>query len=138
MPADPAQAALILRDLGPEDLLVGIALGLTSGTELGHVMNAAIEMKVKTVSITANPTLLPARQANVNLVVPSKTPSGYPSFDTVTAVLSILWQAIIAVEKPQADQGVKSSMEMLMKLVEQRERIPAYDSAALQRMWDPT
>jgi DNA-binding MurR/RpiR family transcriptional regulator len=137
IPADPTQAALVLRDMDADDLLIAIALGLTSGSELGHMINTAIELGVKTVSITANPTLLPAREANVNLVVPAKTPSGYPSFDTITAILSILWQTLITVEKTQADQGVKSSMDMVMKLVNQRDRIPAYDSAALQRMWEP-
>jgi DNA-binding MurR/RpiR family transcriptional regulator len=135
-PADPAQAALVLRDLGPDDLLVAISLGLASGTELGYVLNTAVELGAKTVSITTSPTLLPARQSDVNLVVPAKTPSGYPSFDTVACVLSILWQTFIALQEAEAAQGVKASMDMLMKLVDQRDRIPAYDSAALMRLWE--
>ncbi|MGC9348718.1 MAG: MurR/RpiR family transcriptional regulator [Anaerolineae bacterium] len=135
-PADPAQAALVLRDLGSQDLLVAVSLGLAPGVELGHVLNAAIELGAKTVSITTSPTLLPAREADVNLVVPAKTPSGYPSFDTVACVLSILWQTFIALQEAEAAEGVKASMEMLMKLMEQRDKIPPYDSAALMRLWD--
>ncbi len=134
--SDPAEAALALRGLSSDDLVIAIASGLASGTELGHVLSTAIEMGARTISITASPTLLPARQADVNLVVPTKTASGYPSFDTVAAVLSILWQALIAARAETSDAAIEGSMAMLMKLVEQRDTVPPYDRAALLRLWE--
>jgi DNA-binding MurR/RpiR family transcriptional regulator len=136
MPVDPGRAALALRETESEDLVVAISFGLGSGLELGHVLNEAREMGLKTISITASPTLLPAREADLNLSVPSKTPRGYPSFDAVVAVLSVLWQALIKEDETTSDLKLKASMDRMMHLVNQKEKVPSYDSAALQRLWD--
>ncbi|MBN1249469.1 MAG: MurR/RpiR family transcriptional regulator [Anaerolineae bacterium] len=134
-PADPAQAALALKELGPGDLVIAIALGLASGTELGPLLAVAAELGAETASITTSPTLLPAREASVNLVVPAKTPSGYPTFDTVAIILSILWQALILEDGSGTTEGVEDSMQTLMQLIEQGDRLSHYDSAALMRLW---
>ncbi|MGC9523756.1 MAG: MurR/RpiR family transcriptional regulator [Anaerolineae bacterium] len=136
IPADPAQAALVLRDLGAEDLVVAIALGLASGTEIGPILGLAADIGIQTVSITASPTLLPARQADVNLVVPAKTPSGYPSFDTIAAVLSIVWQTLIMEDEVGAARNVGDAIDTLVKLAVQAGRYPGYDRAALMRLWE--
>jgi len=135
-PVDPGRAALTLREAEPDDLVVALSFGLGSGLELGHMLSAARELGVKTISITASPTLLPAREADLNVSVPSKTPRGYPSFDTVVAVLSILWQALIKADEASSDLKLKASMDRMIQLVEQKEKVPDYDSAALQRLWD--
>ncbi|MBN1876826.1 MAG: MurR/RpiR family transcriptional regulator [Anaerolineae bacterium] len=133
--AGTASAALLLRDATPEDLLIAISLGLDPGGEIGHLLSAAGELEISTISLTTSPTLLPARQANINLVVPSKTPSGYPAFDTLVALLSLLWQALILLNKEKATQKIKSTMNSLNILVEQRDKVPSYDIAALSRLW---
>jgi hypothetical protein len=92
-------------------------------------------MGANTASITANSTLLPARQAGVNLVVPTKTASGYPTFDTIATVLSILWQALIAKGQDETHDRIHASMQTLMALIEQGDKISGYDSAALMRLW---
>lgn len=137
-PADPAQAALALRDVGQGDLIIAIALGLASGSELGPLLSVAADLGADTVSITANPTLLPARQAGVNLVVPTKTASGYPTFDTVATVLSILWQVLMVEDQAETQQGIQDSMQTLMRLIEQGDKLSGYDSAALMRLWQQT
>lgn len=135
-PVDPGRAALTLRDAEPDDLIVAFSFGLGSGLELGHMLSAARELGLKTISITASPTLLPAREAGLNISVPSKTPRGYPSFDTVVAVMSILWQALIKADETASDHKLETAMDRMMLLVEQKEKVPDYDSAALQRLWD--
>ena len=135
-PVNPGLAALALQDVEPGDLLIAISLGLGSGLELGHMLSAAQALDVKTISITASPTLLPAREADLNVSVPSRTPRGYPSFDTVTAVLSVLWQALIKADEASTHRHLNASLDQMMQLVEQKEKVPAYDSAALQRLWD--
>jgi DNA-binding MurR/RpiR family transcriptional regulator len=135
-PVDPGRAALALREPKEGDLIVAISFGLGSGLELGHMLSAAREWGVQTISITASPTLLPAREADLNISVPSRTPRGYPSFDTVVAVLSILWQALIKADEASSNLTLKASIDRMMELVEQKEKVPTYDSAALQRLWD--
>ncbi len=135
-PVDPGCAALAFRELEPGDLIIALSFGLGSGLELGHLLSAAQELGVQTISITASPTLLPAREADLNISVPSKTPRGYPSFDTVIATLSILWQALIKADEASSGLKLKASMDRMMQLVEQKEKVPAYDSAAMLRLWD--
>lgn len=135
VPADPSRTALALRDLGPEDLLIVIAVGLAPGTQLGPVLQAAAERGAQTVSITASPTLLPARESDVNLVVPAETPSGYPSFDTIAVVLSILWQALISETGANAHRHIGNTVENLVRLTNGGDKLTGYDSAALLRLW---
>ncbi len=136
--AEAARAALFLRDVTDEDLLVVISLGLDPDVEVGHMLSAAQEQGVRTLSITTSPTLLPARQADTNLIVPAKTPSGYPSFDTLVALLSILWQTLILLNEEKAHEGVESAMKALNSLMEQRGRVPEYDMATMRRLWEQT
>ncbi|HQE91889.1 MAG TPA: MurR/RpiR family transcriptional regulator [Anaerolineae bacterium] len=133
--ADYAQAAILLRDAEPGDLLIAISLGLGPDTEIGHLLGAAKEHGLHTLSITPSPTLLPARQADTNLAVPSKTPSGYPSFDTLMVVLALLWQALIAVDAENAKDNVQATLEALNDLLAQKDQVPSYDVAALLRLW---
>jgi DNA-binding MurR/RpiR family transcriptional regulator len=135
VPPDPARVGLCLRDLDAEDIIVAVAVGLTSGSELGYVLGTAAELGISTVSITASPTLLPAREASTNLVVPSRTPSGYPSFDAVAVVLSVIWQALISQNEVDTGDSVAQAMDKLIQLLSQRDRVPPYDNAALQRLW---
>ncbi|MBN1875982.1 MAG: MurR/RpiR family transcriptional regulator [Anaerolineae bacterium] len=133
--ADYAQAAILLRDIEPDDLLIAISLGLGPGIEIGHLLGAAKERGAHTLSITTSPTLLPARQADINLVASSKTPAGYPSFDTLMAILSLLWQALIAVDTEKSHNSIAAAMHALNDLVEQKDKVPSYDIAALLRLW---
>jgi DNA-binding MurR/RpiR family transcriptional regulator len=132
---DHAQAAILLRDIHPKDLLIAISLGLGPGAEVGNLVSAVKERGTRTVSITTSPTLLPARQADTNLVAPSKTPSGYPSFDTLAGILSILWQALITVDSKKSQTALKTTIKALDDLVEQKDKVPAYDVATLLRLW---
>jgi DNA-binding MurR/RpiR family transcriptional regulator len=133
--ADYAQAAVLLHDIESEDLLVAISLGLGPGSEIGHLLNAAKEHGANTMSITTSPTLLPARQADINLVAPSKTPEGYPSFDTLMAILSLLWQALIKIDAEKSHKSIADAMQALNDLVAQKDKVPTYDVAALLRLW---
>ena len=133
--AEAMQSILFLRDATPDDVLITITLGLTPNVETGHLLNAAREQGVSAISITTSPTLLPARQADINLFVPSETPSGYPAFDTLVGILSLLWQALIMLEEEKADQSITSTMSALNTLVQQKTQVPAYDMDALLRLW---
>jgi len=134
--ADPARAALLLRDISDTDILIALSLGLGPGLEVGHLLSAAQAKQVPIISLTTSPTLLPARQADYNLVAPSKTPSGYPSFDTLMALLSVLWQALLAIDEQKAHLEVKTTIGALNDLVDQQNKVPSYDVAALLRLWD--
>lgn len=133
--ANIAQAALMLRDAKPGDVLFAIALGLDPDTEIGQLVSAAQAQGLKAIVVSTSPTLLPARQADINLTLPAKTPSGYPSFDTLMALLSLLWQALIALDEENARRAISDTTNALSTLIGQQDRIPAHDIAAMQRLW---
>ena len=119
----------------PDELAFAISLGLSPDAEIGYVINAAQEHGSKTITVTTSPTLLPAREAGINLTVPAKTQSGYPSFDTLVALLSLLWQALIMMDEDKRREKVKAITGTLNTLVEEQDKVPPYDIAALLRLW---
>lgn len=133
--AHVAPAALMLREAQPEDVLIALVLGLDPDTEIGQVIGAAQAQGLKTVVISTSATLLPARQADINLTVSAETSSGYPSFDTLVALLSLLWQALIALDEARAHHTIRETTSAMTALVEQQDKIPAHAIAAVQRLW---
>lgn len=133
--SNPAEAAILLQKIQAEDVLLAISVGLGPGAAVGHLLSAIKESGATTISITNSPTLVAARQAEFNLVAPSKTPSGYPTFDTLMGLLSILWQALILLDEEKAHQGVTATVNAITKLSAQHDKVPAYDIASLLRLW---
>ena len=129
------QAALMLRDATESDVIVGIALGLSPGTELSHVLKTAKEKGVVTISITSSPSLRPAREAAINLVANARTPFDYPSFDTLAALLSSLWQIIMLYDENRFTDKVNQTLACLDPLLQNTDNIPSYDSTTVKRLW---
>lgn len=134
--ANAAQAALMLRDAKPGDLVFAISLGLDPDVDLGHLLHNAQKHSLRTISITTNATLLPARQADINLTAPAETPSGYPSFDTLMGLLSLIWQALLKIDMDRSQSSIKAMLATLSSLVAEQEEIPHYDVATTMRLWN--
>lgn len=134
--ADIGKAALMLQNAEVGDVIFAISLGLDPDIEIGQLLAAAREQGLKTIAVTTSPTLLPARQAEISFTAAAKTPSGYPFFATLVAMLSVIWQMLIALDEKRAQDSIKSSMNTLNTLVAQQDKIPAYDFAALLRLWE--
>lgn len=134
--ADTSPTALMLRDATPEDVVVALSLGLSPNMECGQLLNAAQGQGLKTIAVTTNPTLPPARQADLSLTVAAKTPSGYPSFDTLMALLALLWQALVTLDKDRSHKKVKEMTTQLNTLAQQCSEVPPYDIAAFLRFWN--
>jgi DNA-binding MurR/RpiR family transcriptional regulator len=136
MPANAAGAALLLRDATAEDIVFGLSLGLDPDLELGNLLRQAKEASLTTVSVTTSPTVLTARQSTLNLPVPAKTPSGYPSFDTFMAALSLIWQALIKIDEERSRGAVQNMTASLVSLVEEQADTATYDVSAIMRLWN--
>jgi len=134
--ADTSLAALMLRDATPEDVVVALSLGLSPNMECGQMLNAAQGQGLKTIAVTASPTLPPARQADFSLTVPAKTPSGYPSFDTLMALLALLWQALVALDENKSQESVQEMAAQINTLAQQCSEVPPYDITAFLRFWN--
>ncbi len=136
MQAELGKAALLLRDAEAGDVVFAIALGLDPDTEIGHLLAVAREQGLKTIAVTTSPTLQPARQAELSFTAAAKAVEGYPFFAALTALLSVIWQTLIILKGQAAHEGIHATMNELNKLVTAQEKAPAYDFAALLRLWE--
>ncbi len=134
--ANPVQAALMLRDATAGDVIVGIALGLNPGTELSQVLSAAKEKDIMTIAITTSASLKPARAAALNLVTNARTPLNYPSFDTLAALLSSLWQIIILCDEKRFTDNVTMAMASLDLIMQNSQDSGTYDPTVIKRQWE--
>jgi DNA-binding MurR/RpiR family transcriptional regulator len=134
--ANAGGAALLLRDAQPDDLIFAVSLGLDPEIELGNLLRQAQANDLTTVSVTTSPTLLPARHSTLNLSLPAKTPSGYPSFDTLMGALSLIWQALISLNEERSAAGVKRMTDALASLADEKYDVATYDISAVMRLWN--
>lgn len=129
------ETATVLSQMGADDVLVTF-VGTEPSLDTGYAVKMARSKGIKTVTITTSGIALPAREAELTVIVPSKTPVGIPTFGTLMQVMGLIWEAIMkdrlsaATEKLDA---LRANMEQLLKL---RAETPEYEVASPQELWD--
>lgn len=127
--ADPARAAFIVKDLGADDLVLGIGLTGT-GVSTAAVLRAAQEKGAKTGAISVSLVAPPAQVTEHVLVCPSQTPMGVPSVANLVAVMMALWQALLARDEDQLEARItalhQTYADLLTKQAEESKRGDIY------------
>jgi DNA-binding MurR/RpiR family transcriptional regulator len=129
------ESALWLKDASEKDAIVGITSGLDPSIELSRILDIANAKNVVTIAITASASLRAAREADINLVVNARTPFNYPSFDTISILLSVLWQIIILQKGDSPTQEINQTLDYMDKLLQKSYKKSVYNSANLKRYW---
>ena len=127
--ADPARAAFIVKDLGPDDLVVG--LGITgTGVNTAAVLRAAQEKGAQIAAISVSLVTPPAQAADHVLVCPSQTPLGVLSIANLVAVMMAVWETILARDKDQLEARItalrQTYADLLNKQAEEAKRGDIY------------
>jgi DNA-binding MurR/RpiR family transcriptional regulator len=125
----------ILSRMQEGDVLVTFA-GTDASIDAGYVVRLAKDRGVRTITITGSGVVLPAREAEVSVIVPHKSPVGVPAFGPMMQVLSLIWEAIMEprAEEAQAKaQELYNTMESLLKL---RAETPEYEVSGPQTIWE--
>lgn len=78
--------------------------------------------------------ILPARESELTVIVPCKSPAGVLAFGTLMQVLSLIWEAVIneEIESGGLMKNLHSTMEALLL---KRANTPEYEVASLQDLW---
>ena len=129
------ETASVLSQMGTDDVLVTF-VGTEPSLDTGYAVKMARSKGIKTVTITTSGITLPAREAELTVIVPSKTPVGIPTFGTLMQVMGLIWEAIMKDRLPVATEklsALRSNMEQLLKL---RAETPEYEVASPQELWD--
>jgi DNA-binding MurR/RpiR family transcriptional regulator len=129
------ETASVISQMNADQVLVTIA-GTEPSLDTGYAVRMAREKGVMTITITTSGITLPAREAALTIIAPSKTPVGVPTFGTLMQVIALIWETVMKEHLPEATakiEGFRSNMERLLEL---RANTPEYEVTSPQELWD--
>lgn len=129
------ETASVLPQMSEGDILVTIA-GTEPSLDTGYAVRMARDKGLTTITITTSGITLPAREANITIIAPSKTPVGVPTFATLMQVIGLIWEAVMKDQLPEASAKVEGFRANMEKLLELRANTPEYEVASPQELWD--
>ena len=103
--------------------------------DAGYAVRLAKELGVKTVTITGSGVALPARLADVTVIVPHKSPAGVPSFGPMMEVTSLIWEALMTPATEEMRRHAEALRSQMSKLLKLRAETPEYEVAGPQNIW---
>ncbi len=128
------ETASVLTKMQEGDVLLAFA-GTEVSLDTGYTVRMAREKGLKTITVGASGVILPAREAEISIIVPSKSPTNVPSFGPLLQVMALLWEAVMQdTDDAQTHrQHQHENMEALLKL---RAETPEYEVASPQNVWN--
>lgn len=127
-------AGRVLPYMQAGDVLLAIALG-NPGIDAGYTLRQAYAKGVQTICISGSGIMLPAREANVTITVPVRSPLGIPSFAAAGMVLSLLWEAVAAQDLDRTMDAFSEMQTHMSEFLELRNHTPEYELASPQKLW---
>lgn len=103
--------------------------------DAGYAVRLANDKGVRTVTITGSGVVLPARESDVTVIVPHKSPAGVSAFGAVMQVLSLIWEAVMVDRGNAVKERVQSLRTQMSSLLALRAETPEYEVAAPLNMW---
>jgi DNA-binding MurR/RpiR family transcriptional regulator len=129
-----SETASVLFRMKEGDVLLAIAESEPS-LDTGYAVQMAREKGLKTITLTCSGVILPARQSDVTIIVPNKTPIEVPGFGIFTQVLSLIWEAMMRECAPETTERLNEIQESMNALLKQRSVTPEYEVASPQEQW---
>jgi len=120
------ETASVLPQMQPGEALVTF-VGNEPNLDTGYAIQMAREKGVQTIAVTSSGVALPARKAELTVIVPGKSPIGIPSFGALMQVASLIWEAVMKERVEAAGEkmeGLQVNMEALLQL---RAATPEYE-----------
>jgi len=115
-----------LAQMKQSDVLFAIAIA-HFGIDTGYAIKMAREKGLMTVCLTGPGTLLPAREAEITLITPTKRDASLISYDIPMVVLSLIFSAMIDKLSP------KKRAEIFTKIYTYMGRIQGFRAATSQQ-----
>lgn len=129
-----AETATVLARMQPQDALLTIS-GTEPSVDAGYAVQLARAKGVSTVTVTGSGVVLPARESEVTIIVPGKSPAGVLAFGSLMQVMSLIWEAVVN-ETLEADKALTETLQHTMEaLLVKRAQTPEYEVASLQDLW---
>jgi DNA-binding MurR/RpiR family transcriptional regulator len=127
-PSISETAAAVAR-MNPGDVLLALVIGIP-GLDTGYAVQLARQKGLRTVCLTNSGTVLPAREADVTITVPTKSPLGLASFNLVLLMLGVLWETIVAGQTEAAADAFTAVHGNMSDILELRGQTAEYEIPA--------
>jgi len=122
------ETASILPQMNPGEALVTF-VGSEPNLDTGYAVHMAREKGVKTIAVTSSGVALPARKAELTVIVPGKSPIGIPTFGTLMQVASLIWEAVMKERVEAAGEKMEDLQVNMEALLQLRASTPEYEVA---------
>lgn len=113
-----SETAAALAQMQPDDVVLALVVGIP-GLDTGYAVHLARERGLGTVCLTNSGTVLPAREADVTVIVPTKSPVVVASFSIALLMLGVLFEALLASSsgiEAEAFTDIHSNMGNILEL----------------------
>lgn len=127
------ETASILTKMHAGDVLLAFA-GTETSLDAGYTVRLAREKGLQTITITSSGVTLPARESDITIIVPSKSPTGAPTFGPLLEVMALIWEAVMH-NRPETQSKLQQLQENMSTLLQMRAETPEYEVASPQKLW---
>ncbi|MCU0521551.1 MAG: MurR/RpiR family transcriptional regulator [Anaerolineae bacterium] len=118
-----SETAAVVAQMKEGEALLALVIGIP-GLDTGYAIQMARQKGLKTVCLTNSGTVLPAREADVTVIIPTRSPIAVASYNLSLLLAGVVWEAIVAGQVELAAESfttVHSNMSEILDLRAQTE-----------------
>jgi len=97
------------------------------GVDVGYALNQAKEKGVKALCISGSGVALPAREADLTVLVPMQSPLDISSYSAALTIIAVIWESIAGKRTEKATASKAALEEQMKKFLELRADTAHYD-----------
>ncbi|MGC9347907.1 MAG: MurR/RpiR family transcriptional regulator [Anaerolineae bacterium] len=121
-----SETAAALAQMKEGELVLALVFGVP-GVDTGYALRLAKERGLKTVCITNSGTVLPAREAEVTIIVPTKSPIAVASFNLSLMIVGVIWESIVGSEVEASADSFTELYSNMSDILELRSETEDYE-----------
>lgn len=121
-----SETAAIVTQMKEGDALLALALGIP-GLDTGYAIRLARQRGVRTVCLTNSGTVLPAREAEETVIIPTKSPVAVATFNLSLLILGVIWEAVVAGEAEASAEAFTAIHGNMAEILELRANTADYE-----------
>jgi DNA-binding MurR/RpiR family transcriptional regulator len=121
-----AETANAVVNMKPDDVLLAIVFGIP-GLDTGYAIQQANAKGLKTICISNSGTMLPAREADVAIIVPTVSPVTIASFTTTLIIMGAIWEALTAEDTALAAESFNTLHSNMGEVLSLRTQSKVYE-----------
>ncbi|MCU0521550.1 MAG: MurR/RpiR family transcriptional regulator [Anaerolineae bacterium] len=132
-----ASTSAVLARMQEGDVLLTFA-GSDPSIDAGYAVRLAREKGVRAITLTGSGVALPARIADISIIVPHKSPAGVASFGPLLEVAGLMYEALMTPATEKMQRQAHEMSTQMAKILSLRAETAEYEVAGPQNIWQDT